>query len=71
MPKISFRTLQKKYSGMYVLTEKPYGKVVAASRNLGKAFVEAEKKGHPLPTVQYIPPQDTIVIYDTKISFRG
>ena len=45
MTKIAFTKLQQKYGGMYVLTDKPEGKVVAASRNLGKAFKEAEKKG--------------------------
>lgn len=44
MAKVSFTKLQKKYGGMYVLMDKPDGKVVAASRNLGKAFEEAEKK---------------------------
>lgn len=62
--------LQKKYSGMYVLTDKPGGKVVAASRNLGKAFDEAEKKGYPLPAVQYVPPYGVIHIYEAKISLR-
>ncbi|MBI3282890.1 hypothetical protein HYZ70_02330 [Candidatus Curtissbacteria bacterium] len=66
--KVSFAKLQKKYSGMYVLTDKPGGKVVAASRNLGKAFREAEKKGYKLPAVQYIHPIGTVAIYEVKIS---
>lgn len=70
MTKIAFTTLQKKYGGMYVLMDKPEGKVVAASRNLGKAFEEAEEKGYPLPTVQYVPPYGVIVMYEAKISLR-
>lgn len=54
--------LQKKYSGMYVLTDQPGGKVVATSRNLGKAFQEAEKKGYQNPAVQHIPPYGVLVI---------
>ena len=68
--KVSFAKLQKKYSGMYVLTDKPGGKVIAASRNLGKAFKEAEKKGYKLPAVQYIQPAGTVAIYEVKISLR-
>ena len=71
MAKISFAKLQQKYGGMYVLTDKPYGKVVAASRNLGKAFKEAEKKGYKLPAVQHIPPYGVITIYEAKISLRS
>lgn len=67
MTKIAFTTLQKKYGGMYVLMDKPEGKVVAASRNLGKAFKEAEEKGYKLPAVQYIPPYGVITIYEAKI----
>lgn len=44
MDKTFFKNLQKKYSGMYVLMDKPDGKVIAASRNLKKAFKEAEKR---------------------------
>lgn len=62
--------LQKKYSGMYVLTDKPGGKVVTASRNLGKAFDEAEKKGYQNPAVQFVPPFGIIAIYEAKISLR-
>lgn len=47
---------------MYVLTEKPDGKVVAASRNLKKAFKEAEKKGVKLPAVRYIEPKGTNIL---------
>lgn len=68
--KVTFAKLQKKYSGMYVLTDKPGGKVVAASRNLGKAFKEAEKKGYKLPAVRYIQPAGTVAIYEVKISLR-
>lgn len=70
MTKIAFTTLQKKYGGMYVLMDKPEGKVVAASRNLGKAFKEAEEKGFPAPAVQFIPPYGVINIYEVKISIR-
>lgn len=70
MAKISFAKLQQKYGGMYVLTDKPDGKVVAASRNLGKAFKEAEKKGYDHPAVQHIPPYGVITIYEAKISLR-
>lgn len=70
MAKISFTQLQKKYGGMYVLTDKPNGKIVAASRNLGKAFKEAEKKGYEFPAVQHIPPYGVITIYEAKISLR-
>ena len=68
--KSSNMNFQKKYSGMYVLTEKPDGKVVAFSRRLDKAFEEAEKKGYHLPAVQHVPPYGTIVIYNAKISIR-
>jgi len=62
MSKVSYTQLQKKYGGMYVLTDKPDGKVVAASRNLKKAFKEAEKKGYDLPTVEYIEPYGVLAI---------
>lgn len=71
MTKISFSKLQEKYSGMYVLTDKPNGKVIAASRNLKKAFKEAEKKGVNLPAVRYIEPKGTIIIYEVKVSLRS
>lgn len=58
--------LQKKYSGMYVLTDKPGGKVVAASRKLNKAFQEAEEKGYQNPAVQFVPPYGVIVNYAVK-----
>lgn len=70
MTKISFTKLQQKYGGMYVLTDKPGGKVVTASHNLGKAFKEATKKGFPAPAVQFIPPYGVINIYEVKISIR-
>lgn len=70
MTKMLSAKLRQKYSGMYVLTDKPGGKVVAASRNLGKAFGEAEEKGYKLPAVQYVPPYGVITIYEVKISLR-
>lgn len=70
MTKISFTKLQQKYGGMYVLTDKPDGKVVAASRNLGKAFKEAEKKGYKYPAVQFVEPYGTLAIYEVKLSLR-
>lgn len=68
--KISYAKLQKKYGGMYVLTDKPDGKVVAVAKNLGKAFKLAEKKGYKLPAVQYVEPKGTIAIYEVKVSLR-
>lgn len=70
MTKISYKTLQKKYGGMYVLMDKPDGKVVAVAKNLGRAFKEAEKKGFKLPFVQYVEPYGMIAIYEVKISLR-
>lgn len=70
MAKISFAKLQEKYSGMYVLMDKPGGKVVSASRNLKKAFKEAERKGYRLPAVQFVEPKGTIVIYEVNVSLR-
>ena len=70
MGKISFAKLQEKYSGMYVLTDKPGGKVVAASRKLEKAFKEAEKKGYKLPAVQFVPPKGIVAIYEVNLSLR-
>lgn len=70
MTKISFAKLQQKYGGMYVLTDKPDGKVVAASRNLRKAFKEAERKGYEFPAVQFVEPYGTLAIYEVKISLR-
>lgn len=71
MAKISFAKLQEKYSGMYVLTDRPDGKVVAASRNLKKAFKEAEKKGYKLPAVQFVEPKGMLHIYEVAISLRS
>ena len=68
--KISYTSLQRKYGGMYVLMDKPDGKVVAASHNLGKAFKEAEKKGYKLPAVQYVEPQGVVAIYEVNVSLR-
>lgn len=68
--RINYTTLQKKYGGMYVLMDKPDGKVVAVSRNLGKAFKEAEKKGFQAPAVQFVPPYGVITMYEVKISIR-
>lgn len=70
MAKISFTQLQKKYGGMYVLMDKPDGKVVAASHNLGKAFKEAEEKSYEFLAVQYVEPYGTLAIYEVKISLR-
>lgn len=70
MAKISFNKLQEKYSGMYVLMDKPNGKVVASSRNLKKAFNEAEKKGFQLPAVMFVPQKGMIAIYEVAISIR-
>ena len=68
--KQSYLSLQKKYGGMYVLSDKPRGKVILASKNLGKAFKEAEKKGYPNPAVEYIEPEGVIIMYNVKISLR-
>ena len=70
MARISFAKLQEKYSGMYVLTDKPNGKVITANRNLEKAFKEAEKKGYDTPAVQFVPRKGTILIYALKVSLR-
>jgi hypothetical protein len=67
--KISFATLQKKYSGMYVLMDKPDGKIVAAARDLKKAFKAAEKKGYEYPAVQFVEPKG-LKIYEATISLR-
>ena len=48
---------------MYVLMDKPDGKVVAAAKNLGKAFKNAEKRGYSLPFVQFVEPYGMIAIY--------
>ncbi len=68
--KLSYTKLQKKYGGMYVLTDRPDGKIVAVARNLGKAFKMAEKKGYKLPAVQYVEPQGIVAIYEVQISLR-
>lgn len=70
MAKVSFTKLQKKYGGMYVLMDKPDGKVIAASRSLKKAFKDAEKKGYELPAVQYVEPYGKLAIYEIKVSLR-
>lgn len=70
MARISFAKLQEKYSSMYVLTDKPNGKVVAANKDLEKAFKEARKKGYDAPAVQFIPRKGTIAIYALKVSLR-
>lgn len=70
MAKISFAKLQEKYSGMYVLTDKPGGKIIVASRRLAKAFKEAEKKGYKLPAVQFVPPKGIVAIYEVNSSLR-
>ncbi len=56
-----FSKLQEKYSGMYVLTDKPYGKVVDASRDLKQAFKEVENKGFSTPAVQYVEPNTLLL----------
>lgn len=71
MSKISFKTLQKKYGGMFVLMDKPEGKIVAASKKLGEAFKKAEKKGYKLPFVQFVEPYKMIAIYEANFSLRG
>ena len=63
MAKISYATLQKKYGGKYVLTDKPDGKIVAAHKKLSEAFKIAEKKGYPLPAVKYVEPENRIAVY--------
>ncbi len=70
MAKISFAKLQEKYGGMYVLMDKPDGRVVATSRSLKKAFAEAEKKGYKFPAVQYVEPFGTLAIYEVEVSLR-
>ena len=70
MTKISFAKLQEKYGGMYVLMDKPGGKVIASSRKLAKAFNEAEEKGYKLPAVQFVPPKGIIAIYEVDLSLR-
>lgn len=71
MANISLVKLQEKYGGMYVLTDKPEGKIVAASRNLKKAFEKAEKKGVINPAVRYVEPRGTIAIYEIALSLRN
>ena len=66
MRKISFATLQKKYGGMYVLMDKPDGKVIIASKDLEKAFKVAEKKGYDAPAVQFVPTKG-LKIYEVSI----
>lgn len=70
MARISLVKLQQKYGGMYVLTDKPEGRIVAASRDLKKAFKEAEKKGIVRPAVRYVEPKGTVAIYALKVSLR-
>ncbi|TSC64778.1 MAG: hypothetical protein G01um101493_9 [Microgenomates group bacterium Gr01-1014_93] len=70
MKSVSFKSLQKKYGGMYVLMDKPKGKVIAASKNLGEAFKKAENKGYKLPFVQFVEPFGMIAIYEVKVSLR-
>jgi len=71
MAQITLAKLQEKYGGMYVLTDTPQGKIVAASRNLKKAFKEAEKKGVDRPAVRYVEPKGMIHIYALHISVRN
>ncbi|MBI2327804.1 hypothetical protein HYU92_05805 [Candidatus Curtissbacteria bacterium] len=69
--KVSYAKLQKKYGGMYVLMDKPDGRIVAADKNLDKAFKIAEKKGYKLPAVQFVKPAGTVAIYEVKVSLRN
>lgn len=71
MKKSSYKALQKRYGGMYVLMDKPNGKVIVVSKNLEEAFKGAEKKGYKVPAVQYIEPTNRIVIYEIQISLRS
>ncbi len=66
MGKIAFTTLQKKYGGMYVLMDKPNGKIVAAALDLKKAFREAGEKGYELPAVQFVPSKG-LKIYEVSL----
>ena len=67
MKKISFSTLQKKYGGKYVLIDEKSGKIVAVSKNLGRALDKAEKKGFPLPFIQFVEPSNVIAIYEVSL----
>lgn len=66
MAKVSYATLQKKYGGKWVLTDKPDGKIVAVHKELDKAFRIAEKKGYSHPAVRHIAPIDRIAIYEAS-----
>ena len=68
--KISYKTLQRKYSGMYVLSDEPRGKVIASARKLSDALKKAGKKGHQNPAIEFIEPSGMLVIYDFKVSLR-
>lgn len=66
----SFSDLQKKYSGMYIATNKPRGDVIVASKSLATTFKKAAEKGFKNPAVEYIEPGGVIAIYAVKISLR-
>ncbi len=51
---------------MYVLMDKPDGKIVAASGDLKKAFKEAGEKGYELPAVQFVPSKG-LKIYEVSL----
>lgn len=54
---------------MYVLTDRPGGKVIAVNKKLSEAYKEAEKKGYENAAVQHIPPKG-LVIYEAHFSLR-
>ncbi len=66
----SYSNLQKKYSGMYIATDKPRGTVIVASKSLATTFKKAAEKGFRNPAVEYIEPGGVIAIYAIKISLR-
>lgn len=68
--KLSYRKLQEKYGGNYVLTDERTGQVIIADKNLGRAFKIADKMGYSTPSVQYVDPKDVIAIYEVKFSLR-
>ncbi len=65
--KLSYKQLQQKYGGKYVLMDKVDGKVVAVAKRLDKAFEQAEKKGHQYPFVQFVEPNNVIAIYEVSL----
>lgn len=63
----TYSKLQKKYGGKYILSDKPRGKVIVASKDLAKAFKIAEKKGYQNPAIEYIEPEGVIIMYNGSI----